>query len=184
VCHLCQRSFKEFALPPEVWVRLPQRYVGRLLCEEDCLRLLRDAGHDTRSVVFDYTAWDKKCAEWEESKEFPPSYAHLLVESRELIWCEVLAFHGDGQYLVRLTDSTMFTRPLKRGVLLEARWNGSRRHALTGRAVLRPLADCHDDSLCAIPLMPGRVNGIIARVRSWPSVGHFQSVATTSKEFA
>jgi hypothetical protein len=168
-CRICGRQFQDFGRPAEVWKRLPDHYLGMPLCEDDFGALAREAGMDPGAVRLDHSVWPRKRAEWEESRRFPPRYAHLCLDSREVLWCEAVQHEGDGKFLVRLVDSTLFSRPLRRGACLLARWNGTRRHGVTGRAVLKPVSECGGETT------PGDVtleleNGLLERARPWESV--------------
>jgi hypothetical protein len=180
-CRICGRRFRDFRRPAAVWERLPDHYLGMPLCEDDFRALVREAGLDPDAVRFGHSVWPWKRAEWAESRRFPPRYAHLCLDSREVLWCEAVQHEGDGKFLVRLVDSTLFSRPLRRGACLLARWNGTRRHGITGRALLKPVSECGGETVPGnMTLVPG--NGLLERARSWESVEDIRGEATGGDE--
>jgi hypothetical protein len=143
-CKLCDQPYQDFRLPPHVWALLPDNYQRVPLCRDDFLRVLREAGHDTSGIEFSDDAWKVKQDLWRQTAQAPKNRTQVRIQLRkdmpgEIMWCEVLDNMGNGNFIVRLRNTSFIDARLCEGSVIQARWNGSCRHGVSGRPLFEPV---------------------------------------------
>src|SRR5262249_28937316 len=72
-CELCIRQFRGWEVRDEDWRLIPPEYWPMVLCEEDYLRLVRQAGHDASKVEITHETWRRQAKRWEKDNQAPPN---------------------------------------------------------------------------------------------------------------
>jgi hypothetical protein len=145
-CDLCHKPYKGWEAPNEDWQKLPSEYQDLMLCEKDFRRLLREAGHDPRRVHITHKTHEYMQALWEEAQAYPAHHVKILFEGKpdrcmpgESLWCEVLEDCGNGEYVVRLRNTSIFHTSARAATLYLATWDRLSRHRPTGRPMFIPV---------------------------------------------
>jgi hypothetical protein len=144
-CDLCGRKFKAWEVTAQEWKLIPPRIQKREICEEDYLTLVEKAGHDPSKINITHQTWDRMLAGWAETKDAPAHHAKIYFEAQdskmpsESMWCEVLQQQANGQYVVRLQNTSFFSKTAKLGALYLASWDGGTVHGISGRPLFTPI---------------------------------------------
>jgi len=145
MCALCSARYKDWCVPGDDWKLIPEKFASLKLCEQDFLRLVKEAGHDPDSIQIGYEPWQKQTDAWEHVKDYPEHHWKILVECAdgsggdETMWCEVLCRLEEGMFAVRLLNSSIFQPWYQEGKLYKAKWDGETIQLGTGRPVLKPV---------------------------------------------
>lgn len=80
VCQLCGKLYKDWKVGAEQFSLLPKSYQHLSLCEEDFLRLLKEAGQDPSAIQISYDPWESKVSLWKEDQDSPRFHTNIRFE--------------------------------------------------------------------------------------------------------
>jgi hypothetical protein len=145
ICEICNKAYKGWEVSSEDWQLVPTKFLDLMLCEEDYLRLVKEAGHDPGKVKITHKTHKWQLKGWRVTKDCPANHTKIGFEhdvegpvTGESMWCEVLKDLGEGELAVRLLNDSVVSGRIRDGSLWAARWEGAF-HRTSGRPVLKPV---------------------------------------------
>ena len=152
-CDKCSKGFQDWEVTPEQWELIPTYFQSYVLCEDCYAELVKGTGNDPAAIQITHNTWDNLMKEWEEdSKDAPPHHAVIYFEASpeyelpgESMWCEVLQRQPNGEFVVRLRSTSLFSRKAAESTRFLAYWDGAI-HRPSGRALLTAIRNLNERS--------------------------------------
>ena len=153
-CRICGKPHRNWNVNGDDWNLLPREYRAMILCEEDFLRLVNEAGHDTSHIQIERDKlWKRQQELWEGTKDLPAHYARIRFPMYSfprfalsdtlwcedqycaVEWCEVTEIVGDKEYVAQLLAPAELDKAMT-GNLYLTKWDGEKTDPVSGRPVL------------------------------------------------